>query len=253
MSRSNQKIREKMFCERASCLLNEKWQIEKEEESPDFIISDSAGSFGVEITECHIGEYSQKGSQVIREEQERKKTLEKIREKCVIIFPYIAEWRIIYQSRNKNISEKAIIDALKKIDQNNKEIFETIPLYEKLKNSGLYYEFGAILVSKGYGGEWEYTDDMSGPVLSGADNFQRCINAKAKKIDSYRKKTSNIRLLVVADALMNSGKASLPEGFRPDICGFDEVYYLYFPIWISVFPSDHTYSCDIRFPTRLRI
>ncbi|MBV1838464.1 hypothetical protein KUA11_14765 [Acetobacter estunensis] len=234
-----------MFVDHASKLLGEDWLLHPIE-SPDFIVSNLSEKFGLEVTECHVGKYSKKGSHAVREEIRRHQELQRIREKCISLYPYIGEWRLQYVSDGGKISEEGIIYAIKNIDINNSEVFETVDILGTLKKSGLPYKIGTIFISKGYGDEWLYVNDMCGFVHPSADNFQRCVDTKAQKIAEYKKEINNVRLLVVADALMNSGKASLPHDFIPHIHEFYKVYYLYYPMWIKEFPSGITKPVDRR-------
>ncbi|MCP1242741.1 hypothetical protein GOB86_10050 [Acetobacter lambici] len=246
-----QKLRERMFVEQASKLLDENWRLHSTER-PDFIISTQVEEFGLEVTECHAGKYSKKkGSQAVREEVTRDRELQNIKQKCISIYPHIKNWRFQYVSNTGTIPEDEIIQSIKTINQDNSENSETIDIIGILKKSGLPNKLGTLFISKGYGDEWIYVNDMCGWVHPSADNFQKCIDTKAKKISDYKGKIEDIRLLVVADALMNSGKASLPHDFFPNIHGFHKVYYLYNPMWITEFPSGITKSVDSRFPTRV--
>jgi hypothetical protein len=82
---------------------------------------------------------------------------------------------------------------------------------------------------------WVVVHDRVGWVSDEGKFLQREIDAKAPKLADYRKEFSVVRLLVVADRTHNSGKLILEDEFRPDLQGFDAVYFFSYPLGVTAF------------------
>ncbi len=70
-----------------------------------------------------------------------------------------------------------------------------------------------------------------------ADRITKEIEKKSGKLPRYKKCTGldDIRLLVVANRIMNSGKLSLQKHPALDLRGFHVVYFLSYPESVTVF------------------
>ena len=69
------------------------------------------------------------------------------------------------------------------------------------------------------------------------DRITKAIGKKSEKLRRYKECTGldDIRLLVVANRIMNSGKLSLQEHPALDVRGFQVVYFLSYPESVKVF------------------
>jgi len=94
---------------------------------------------------------------------------------------------------------------------------------------------GKVWATKALRPTWRFMKDSVGWVSRDAAILQNAIDKKAANLDEYRKACSDVRLLVVANRLLNSGKLAIDDGAAPNLCGFDVVYFLSHPIEIRVF------------------
>jgi hypothetical protein len=93
--------------------------------------------------------------------------------------------------------------------------------------------------------------DHAGPPEVSSLVFQKSIVEKAYKIDAYRQKSPEIRLLVTAFSLKSSGNVSIERDFSPNICGFDRVYFMHVPNYVIEFPSGSMKTMTGRTPESL--
>jgi len=226
-----------MFAEQASRLLEERWKI-KDFERPDFIIEGPQSKFGLEVTENFIGSVTKKGSFLARGEADRNRKLQNLKKKCLEKFPYVAGWSVNYVSLNGDISERGMFDWLATHSYGDSIPESSIELFDFLPRSRIRQLVARIYISDGYSTDWHYVNDTCGWVHVANENFQTRIDEKAIQVPTYKKVISDIRLLVVADALQNSQKASITPEFIPEFRGFNTIYYLYNPVWIRKFSSD---------------
>ncbi len=78
---------------------------------------------------------------------------------------------------------------------------------------------------------WFCLNDRAGWVdQNPADKIQEAIRVKAARLPAYRQNAgAEVRLLVVANRILNSGKLELNEPSLIDFFGFSHVYFLSFP------------------------
>ena len=93
-------------------------------------------------------------------------------------------------------------------------------------------------VTRALQANWFSVNDRAGSVdPNPVDRITKAIEDKAKKLPRYKECTGldDIRLLVVANRIMNSGKLSLEECPELDFRGFQVVYFLSYPAPVTVF------------------
>lgn len=88
-----------------------------------------------------------------------------------------------------------------------------------------------VHVTKHLRSEWYSLNDRVGWVDRNPQKIiADAIEAKGKKLQRYQAAAgTDIRLLLVADAIHNSGKMRLQEGHAFDLHGFEAVYLFLYP------------------------
>lgn len=81
MTRQSQKEGERFFVERAAELLGKKWRLGPDREHPDFIATEGAQKFGLEVSEIFTGQQNNGGSHMKRTESETQRAVNALRRK----------------------------------------------------------------------------------------------------------------------------------------------------------------------------
>lgn len=207
----------------AAFKLGEEWTLE-EREAPDFLVSTNEGKFGLEVTECFIGPKSKAGSKNRAQESANQRWLRAIRdefEDCCA-----AQLHLRYLG---HVSKRAAAELLAALLSAH---FEQRADFDRVE---LRFDNGSVWAYKSPNPHWMLLKDRVGWVSQDGTYLQREIDAKSPKLNTYRQLCPDIRLLVVADRIYNSGKLELADGFRPDLRGFDAVYFFSYPMSVTPF------------------
>ncbi|CUH89065.1 hypothetical protein PH5382_03010 [Phaeobacter sp. CECT 5382] len=105
------------------------------------------------------------------------------------------------------------------------------------RSSEISFASGKVWAHRSANSRWSVIQDGVGWISRNEENLQREIDKKARKLSIYKEAYSDIRLLVVANRINNSGKLILEERFRPNLRGFNAVYFLSYPDRVSPFYS----------------
>ncbi len=101
------------------------------------------------------------------------------------------------------------------------------------------YDFGGryVVATKARRSEWQTLDDRIGWVnFETAPVLNAAIAKKSANLDTYKLLSSDVRLLLVADCILNSGKlAAVENSLEVNKQGFQTVYFLRYPDAVSVF------------------
>jgi hypothetical protein len=233
---------ERGLVEMAAIILNEQWHLEACE-SPDFKVNSPDGSFGLEVTNCFSGTVTKRrGSIAALGARQRQTVLNKIRERCLSQFPGAAHWQLDYINRWQEDSvEGHIISAIRKaIEAKGADVF-----YVTISEGESYdadQQFPpCIMISKRPSfprpNAWRNMSDHASPIETLSKAIQKAVDAKREKVALYRTKFENVRLLVCANSLVTRGNLNVEPDFRPEIRGFDKVYFMRFPTYIVEYPS----------------
>lgn len=240
----NKKRKERDMAVLTAAAAKEKWSL-VDSESPDFVVSDPSGSFGLEVTSC-FSDVDKKGSSVaVQGAQYRQKKLYEIRGRCIARFPGVDCWSLDYINDWKDDDVEAhIISAIKSALEDTANSSFYFPISEYRADETAPLSRPMILINKQpnpLSVAWINTTDHAGPLKEASVEIQDTIKKKANKLDTYRQKCPAIRLLVVAYSLMQSGNLSIKRDFSPDLYGFDKVYFMNFPNYVVEFPSRTVY------------
>lgn len=224
MTTSSQKELEKIYAAKAADLLGESWEISAshdEENWPDLIVRHQGEVFGVEVREIFSDE-ARKGSRMKSDERFNIKALAAIAEMY-----YQQSGSPIRVNTLGSLEEKeqillalrATSEPLQELEQARVEVGRDCIAYVRR----LPETFGKYT-------RWTHVADRAGWVRN-LDSFfiEEKIAEKAAKLKKYQRYHNEVRLLLVANRVYNSGRMSFTNVIPADGQGFAEVYLLSYP------------------------
>ena len=221
------KRHERFYVEEAVKLLNKVWDIE-EHERPDFIVTEGGRKFGLEVCQIFKGMKGRKGSQFRKSESENQQAIDALRHEY--------EWKEDLQLVVKFLGNMC--------DENMKKVVPKL-LEMNLSNKPIQYQENftveiepwgpaplKIDVTRAFRSWWYSIDDGVGWVdRNPIDSIDKAVQEKSENLTSYKQSCGleDIRLLVVADRIKNSGKLELVEKPELNTRGFRFVYFFSYP------------------------
>ncbi len=228
MTRPSQKEHERFFVERAAELLGKIWTLE-DCECPDFIVTEGAQRFGLEVRELFTGKQSGAGSHMKRTESETQQAVDDLRHDYEATTNIPLSVRFVGDMCDENIAK--VVPILVAKDFSSEPIghqdFIDIDAGERLR----------VHVTRACVAGWFYVNHRVGwvdrePIKRIAD----AIEEKSKNLPRYRETAGpDIRLLIVADHIYNSGKLMLEERAAPALHGFQVIYFFSYPQSVKIF------------------
>ena len=221
MTRPTQKQRERFFVEQAAKLLGKTWILEEDRENPDFIIIEDDKRFGLEVSELFIGMQDHAGSAIKRVESDTQRQIEALRREYESLTQTTLRVQIVGTFSPVNI--RAIVPAL--IDEG----LESKPVGHHVvidQSDGL-----RLHVTRSFRPEWFSVNNRVGWVARNPESIiADAIRKKANELTRYRVAAGpDMRLLLVADRIHNSGKLMLDNTAALDTQGFQVVYVFPYP------------------------
>jgi hypothetical protein len=232
LTRPKQKQRERFFVEQAAKLLGRLWILEEGREHPDFIITEGEKRFGLEVCEIFAGPQDRTGSAMKRTESSVHRQLEALRRAYEAITSTTLCVQIVGSLNPENMA--AVVPALMAEDFTSKPVGHHVVVDH---GDGL-----RLHVTKAFRPEWYSVNHRAGwvyrnslPIITDA------IKKKSNELDRYRSAAgADVRLLLVADRIHNSGKLMLEDTAALDTQGFQAVYVFPYPERVRVFGE----KCD---------
>jgi hypothetical protein len=230
MTNAFQKRLERHFAEEAGKLLEKPWTIGPDREHPDFLIREDKHQFGLEVGEIFIGKANNKGSIRKKDEAKTQKMINAARRE--------------YESiQNIPLSVKFVGDLCHENMAN--VVPKLVELKLELESVGhqavisIHTGFRAglrIYVTKGFRPDWFNVLDRVGFVgFDPTEQIAAMVEKKSKKLLSYRHEAGeDIRLMIVANRIYNSGKLTLKERVSFDKKGFQAIYFFSYPEVITI-------------------
>ncbi len=231
MTQPSQKEGERFFVEKAAELLGKGWCLDPDRETPDFIVSEGADQFGLEVCEIFTGPQDEIGAHMKRAESETQRAVNALRREYEAkeSIPLIVKFVGDMYDENRAVVLRALIEKdLSAKPFGHQDIIEADEGKAKLH----------VHVTRALQANWFSVNDRVGPVdRSPIDRINKEIEKKSEKLPRYKECTGldDIRLLVVANRIMNSGKLSLQEHPALDLRGFRVLYFLSYPESVKVF------------------
>jgi hypothetical protein len=220
VTRPSQKQRERFFTEQAIRSLGAGWAIRKECEQPDFIIVEGDHHFGLDVVEIFMGQQSRRGSAMKLGESEKHNALDALRlqyeTETGIKLTVKFLGRIGPDTLADVVSDLIALDLASKPLAYKTEIEKRPGLEAGLK----------LFVTKSLRPDWYSVNDRVGWVTLNPKNIIAAeIEKKSKKLPQYKAFAGDdIRLLLVADRIKNSGKIAPQAEDAFDFHGFKAVY-----------------------------
>lgn len=237
MTRPLQKEGERFFAERAAELLGKRWCLGPDREHPDFIVTEGAQQFGLEVCEIFTGQQNDVGSHMKRKESETQRAVNALRRKYESKENIALIVKFVGDMCNENMA--AVLPDLDAINLSTKPFghHDIIKLDEgkaKLR----------VHITRALQANWFCVDDRVGWVdCDPIDRIAKEIEKKSKKLPRYKECTGldDIRLLIFANRIMNSGKLLLEDRATLEVRGFQVVYFFSYPEKVTVFDcADNT-------------
>jgi hypothetical protein len=227
VTRPLKKTRERFFVEEAAKRLGKTWDLGPDREHPDFLVTEDAQQFGLEVSEIFMGPQSRAGSAMKEMESNTQRAVEALRHEYEAIANTPLRAQFVGDMGAENMA--SIVPAFIEEDLPSKPIGHHVVIDT---GKGL-----RVHVTKAFRPEWFSVNHRVGWV----DRFPikriaEAIEKKAKELPRYREAVgANIRLLIVADRIHNSGKFMLEETTALDLRRFQAVYFFPYPETVIVF------------------
>ena len=228
MTRPLQKEHERFFVERAAEFLGKIWTLE-DCECPDFIVTEGAQKFGLEVRDLFTGKQSGAGSHLKRTESVTQQAVDALRHDYEATTNIPLSVRFVGDMCNENIAKVVPILVAKNLSSKpigHQDVID-IDAGERLR----------VHVTRAYVAGWFYVNHRVGwvdrdPIKRIAD----AIEEKSRNLPRYWETAGpDIRLLIVADHIYNSGKLMLEERAAPALQGFQVMYFFSYPQSVKVF------------------
>ncbi|MFQ5765689.1 MAG: hypothetical protein ACE5GT_12240 [Rhodospirillales bacterium] len=223
------KERERFFVEEVVKYLGKRWTLDPDwEECPDFLVTEGGHKFGLEVSSVFTGPQNRDGSKTKEKESRTQRAVNDLRAQYEKLSSAPLGVRFVGDIlRAENVDK--VVPAL------IEEGFESKPLSHHLR---IDLGDGFIVhATKALRAEWFSVKDRVGwvnrdPMQCIADAVEK----KSKKLPKYQEAVgSDIRLLLVANRIFNSGKLMFENPGKLDYRGFRVVYFFSYPEPINVF------------------
>jgi hypothetical protein len=227
MTRLGQKKRERFYAEEAARLLGKPWDFGEDREHPDFVVVDGTEKFGLEVTQVFIGAQSKHGSSLKAAETKMQRAVNELQREYESVENIPLVVKFVGNTEPDNLA--TVIPAL---------LAEDFP--SRAVGHGFVYDTTVahpsrarlrVHVTKGFRPDWYSINDRVGFVdRSPHGIIAAAIAKKMANLPQYKAAAgSDVRLLLVADRISNSGKLMLDQGTPFDFHGFSGVYLFSYP------------------------
>jgi hypothetical protein len=225
VTRAIQKRFERFFAEQAIRSLGVGWTIHEERDPPDFIIADGDHYFGLDVADIFGGAQNVNGSVMKRAESDTQKQLNSLRRQyedqtgvslCVKFLGPIAA-----DTLARVVPELAALDLAAKPLAYQTTVEILLGFDAPLK----------LYVTKSNRSDWFAMNDRVGFVTRNPDSFIMAeITKKSQKLAQYKALVGDdVRLLLVANRIQNSGKIGHKTDSAFNLHGFKAVYFFPYP------------------------
>jgi hypothetical protein len=198
---------ERFFVEAAAKLMGKTWTIGPDREHPDFLVTEGAQQFGLEVCEIFAGRQGRAGSAMKEMESHGQRAVDALRREYETITNVPLIVKLVGDVCHENLA--LVVPALVAEDLASK------PVAYQAKidlNTGLRAGL-RVYVTKALRPNWFSMKDRVGFVdRNPMPRIAAQVKKKSEKLPKYRQAAgSDIRLLIVADHIKNSGKLLLEE------------------------------------------
>lgn len=227
MTKAAQKKRERFFAEEAARRLGVTWDLGDDRERPDFVVTEGARQFGLEVTQLFVGPHGNAGSVLKVAETKTQRAINALQREYEFKESVTLTVQFVGNMEADNLA--TVISALRSKDLPSKEMG-----YHFVHETTVAHPVRARLrvhVTKGHRSSWYCINDRAGFVdCSPYGIIATAIAKKAADRPRYEDVAGNdVRLLLVADRISNSGKLMAENETKFDLHGFRKVYLFPYP------------------------
>jgi hypothetical protein len=225
------KNRERFFVEAAAKLMGKTWTLGLDREHPDFLVTEGAQQFGLEVCEIFTGQQNKHGSAMKEMESRGQRAVDALRREYETITNIPLIVKLVGDVCPENLA--LVVPALVAENLASKPV-----AYQGQINLNTGLRAGLrVFVTKALRPNWFSMKDRVGFVdRSPMQRIADAVKKKAQELARYRQAVgSDIRLLIVADRTNNSGKVMLEEQATLDVMGFQAVYFFPYPEPVTTF------------------
>jgi hypothetical protein len=227
LTRPQQKRGERFFAEQAARLLGRPWDLGDDSEPPDFVVTEGEQQFGLEVTEIFIGPQSDGGSALKASESKTQRAVNALQREYEAIADVPLIVKFVGHMDADNLA--TVVPALVGHDLPSKPT-----CYHFVHDTTVAHPSRTRLrvhVTKAVRPNWYSVNDRVGFVDRNPHGIiAAAIAKKATELTRYKDAAgSDVRLLLVANRMSNSGKLTLSEGAKFDLHGFNAVYLFPYP------------------------
>ncbi len=214
------KAEERMYAEVAANKLGRKWRLQ-DCESPDFTVTEGEHSFGLELKKIFSGESGQHGSASRFKEGGVEKHLERARRSYETLGGVPVTVRLLGTYSVKDMNE--LVDELLRSDLCSRPVGYEVQLRMPKATAHVTRALRSVWVDVSMRAGW--VERNTGKLI------QDAIDGKAAFLKVYQRRTGDdVRLLLVADRTLNSGKVQPDLSGHFNLRGFRTVYFLAYPL-----------------------
>jgi hypothetical protein len=236
MTREIQKKEERFYAEQAARSLGKTWVLNDVREHPDFVVIEDGQQFGLEVTELFIGPQGAAGSAMKANEARGQRVLDDLRRKYES-HPNSAPLSVRFVGNMEPDNLATVIPRLLEEDLASKPVGHHFVHDTTLKHP--FRNRLRVHVTRSTRPRWFNVLDQVGFVDRVPHGIiTSAIAKKATELARYTQAAGDdIRLLLVANQINNSGKLALNDRAEFNFRGFSGVYLFPYPEDVIVLDS----------------
>jgi hypothetical protein len=229
VTRPLKKSRERFLTQEAAKLMGKTWDFGPDREHPDFLVTEGTRQFGLEVSEVFMGSQDRAGSAMKKIESDSQGVLNTLRRDYETNANIPLTVKFVGDMCDANMA--TVVPALFAADLTSKPIG-----HHFIHDTGTGLR---VHVTKAFRSDWYTINHRAGFVDRNPTGIlAEAIAKKSKELSRYRAAIgADIRLLLVADRIHNSGKLTLEERVSLDLSGFNAVYFYSRPENVTIFET----------------
>lgn len=231
MTRPLQKSLERHFVEESARFLGKSWNLGLDREHPDFLVTEGQHQFGLEVCEIFTGQHNRGGSVRKMDQSETQRKINAVRREYEAIEDIPLAVKFVGNLCAENMAKvvPALIERKLSLEPIGRNFVVDV---ETGLRAGL-----RLHVGRGFRPDWINVMDRAGWIdRNTIPRITAIVEKKSQQLPRYAKSVgSDIRLLIVANRILNSGKLKLPGNISLEQRGFQEIYFFAYPDAVIAF------------------
>ena len=219
------KKRERFFVAEAAKLMGKTWSLGPDREHPDFLVTEGAQQFGLEVCEIFTGPQNKRGSAMKEIESNAQRAVDALRREYEAITNIPLIVKLVGDVCAANLA--LVVPALTAEDLASKPVtYHAVIVPDTGLRAGL-----RVHVTKALRPNWYSVKHRVGFVdRNPMPRIAVAVKKKSRELPRYRQAVGDdIHLLLVADHINNSGKLAIEEQVQLNLHGFEVVYFFPYP------------------------